>query len=123
MKRLMRVLSVVVLAAISLGLSGAAAYDESKHAGDAVCLRIDIEFARNARATGLRSVVGIDCIQARTIEISIAFGGAPTSPRPATPVWSALCGTDDGLLWRAAAAIRRRALEVVSDLVLRRKAH
>ena len=62
-------------------------------------------------------------IHARTIAISIDLGGESVLARPSSSVWSALCDSDDGLLWKAAAAIRRRAIARLTELILPRNTH
>jgi len=121
MKRLMATVTAVVMAAMLLWTPAAAGYDDGA--------------AGNEAPRCLRAIVSVDAPHGRTIEITVRLGDWFPVPRPAAPrldesrpapsrseapVWSVLSAGED-LLWKTAAAVRRRALDRLSDLLLRRK--
>jgi hypothetical protein len=117
MKRLMVALSAVTVAALLLWPPEAASYDENAAWSEKPAYE-----ARGEQIQYLRAVIGIGPYHLRTIEITIDMGWRSSTPRCTSPAWGALA-EGDGLLWKTAAAIRRRALERLSDLLLRRKTH
>ncbi len=106
MTRLMATLSGVVVAALLLWAPGAAA-----HVDDA---------AASAPQPCLRAIVSVGAFHGRTIEVTIGLGGWLGAPPLKAPAWPSLTRGEDPL-WKTAAAIRRRALERLADLIFRRK--
>lgn len=126
MKRLMVALSAGALAAMLLWPSLAAASDEGARPAapaEPTGPHIALTFASGAQLEGLRAVLAIECVNGRRILISVALDAPAAATRQSPSAWGTLCGADDGLLWKAAAAVRRRALERLSDLILPRKTH